>query len=99
MIDEDDAPLDSDDDGDDDDEDDLPVVGEGDDIEAVEFIGFDDDTALAEISDVDADELDGTYNTGRTDAKATGLSFQLAKQYALSGFSSELIVGASYTKG
>jgi len=96
---DDDAPLDSDDDGDDDDDDDLPVVGEGDDIEAVEFIGFDDDTALAEISDVDADELDGTYNTGRTDAKATGLSFQLAKQYALSGFSSELIVGASYTKG
>jgi outer membrane receptor protein involved in Fe transport len=97
--DDDDAPLDSDDDGDDDDDDDLPVVGEGDDIEAVEFIGFDDDTALAEISDVDADELDGTYNTGRTDAKATGLSFQLANQYALSGFSSELIVGASYTKG
>ena len=96
---DDDAPLDSDDDGDDDDDDDLPVVGEGDDIEAVEFIGFDDDTALAEISDVDADELDGTYNTGHTDAKATGLSFQLAKQYALSGFSSELIVGASYTKG
>ena len=94
--DDDDDPLDGD--GDDDD-DDLPVVGEGDDIEAVEFIGFDDDTALAEISDVDADELDGTYNTGRTDAKATGLSFQLAKQYALSGFSSELIVGASYTKG
>ena len=87
------------DDDDDDDDDDLPVVGEGDDIEAVEFIGFDDGTALAEISDVDADELDGTYNTGRTDAKATGLSFQLAKQYALSGFSSELIVGASYTKG
>ena len=86
-------------DDDDDDDDDLPVVGEDDDIEAVEFIGFDDDTALAEISDVDADELDGTYNTGRTDAKATGLSFQLAKQYALSGFSSELIVGASYTKG
>ena len=97
--DDDDDPLDSDDDGDDDDDDDLPVVGEGDDIEAVEFIGFDDDTALGEISDVDADELDGTYNTGRTDAKATGLSFQLAKQYALSGFSSELIVGASYTKG
>ena len=95
--DDDDDPLDSD--GDDDDDDDLPVVGEGDDIEAVEFIGFDDDTALAEISDVDADELDGTYNTGHTDAKATGLSFQLAKQYALSGFSSELIVGASYTKG
>lgn len=95
--DDDDDPLDSD--GDDDDDDDLPVVGEADDIEAVEFIGFDDDTALAEISDVDADELDGTYNTGRTDAKATGLSFQLAKQYALSGFSSELIVGASYTKG
>jgi len=95
--DDDDDPLDSD--GDDDDDDDLPVVGEGDDIEAVEFIGFDDDTALAEISDADADELDGTYNTGRTDAKATGLSFQLAKQYALSGFSSELIVGASYTKG
>ena len=86
-------------DDDDDDDDDLPVVGEDDDIEAVEFIGFDDDTALAEISDVDADELDGTYNTGHTDAKATGLSFQLAKQYALSGFSSELIVGASYTKG
>ncbi len=97
--DDDDAPLDSDDDGDDDDDDDLPVVGEGDDIEAVEFIGFDDDTALGEISNVDADELDGTYNTGHTDAKATGLSFQLAKQYALSGFSSELIVGASYTKG
>ena len=97
--DDDDDPLDSDSDGDDDDNDDLPVVGESDDVEAVEFIGFDDDTALAEISDVDADELDGTYNTGRTDAKATGLSFQLAKQYALSGFSSEFIVGASYTKG
>lgn len=97
--DDDDDPLDSDSDGDDDDNDDLPVVGESDDVEAVAFIGFDDDTALAEISDVEADELDGTYNTGRTDAKATGLSFQLAKQYALSGFSSEFIVGASYTKG
>jgi iron complex outermembrane receptor protein len=97
--DDDDDPLDSDSDGDDDDNDDLPVVGESDDVEAVEFIGFDDDTSLADISDVDADELDGTYNTGRTDAKATGLSFQLAKQYALSGFSSEFIVGASYTKG
>ncbi|APD87361.1 TonB-dependent receptor [Alteromonas sp. Mex14] len=97
--DDDDDPLDSDSDGDDDDNDDLPVVGESDDVEAVEFIGFDDDTALAEISDVEADELDGTYNTGRTDAKATGLSFQLAKQYSLSGFSSEFIVGASYTKG
>ncbi|WP_334038465.1 TonB-dependent receptor [Alteromonas macleodii] len=96
--DDDDDPLGSDGDGDDDD-DELPIVGEGNDIEAVEFIGFDDDTALGEISDADADELDGTYNTGRTDAKATGLSFQLAKQYALSGFSSEFIVGASYTKG
>lgn len=97
--DDDDTPLDNDDDGDDDDDDDLPVVGEGDDIEAVEFIGFDDDTALADISDVDADKLDGTYNTGRTDAKATGLSFQLAKQYAVGDYSSEFIVGASYTKG
>lgn len=83
----------------DDDDHDLPVVGDDDDIEAVEFIGYEEGTALADISEVDADDIDGTYNTGQTDADALGLSFQFAKHYPLSGFESEFIIGASYAKG
>ncbi|KXJ62288.1 MAG: TonB-dependent receptor [Alteromonas sp. Nap_26] len=87
------------DDGDDDHDDELPVVGESDDVEAVEFIGYEEGTALAEISDVSPDDIDGTYNTGLAKSKAFGITTQLAKQYSLQSYPSELVIGASYTKG
>lgn len=91
--DDDDDDIDSDDD---DDDDVLPFVG---DLEAVEFIGFDDDIALSDIIDIDPSILDGTFNTGRSKSDSYGLTAQLAKTYELAGKSSELIVGFSYQKG
>lgn len=85
------------DDDDDDDDDELPEVG--DEVEAVEFVGFMPDTAFAEISDLDPSEVDGTYNTGLSETDNIGLSVQLAKQYSLSGKASELIIGAGYQRG
>jgi iron complex outermembrane receptor protein len=90
---------DDDDDDDGDDDDDLPQIGDDDDIEAVDFIGYDSGTALSEITNFDADDIDGTYNTGRSSTEAFGASTQLVKQYSLNGVTSELIVGASYTRG
>lgn len=90
--------VENDDDGDDDNGE-LPVVGESDDVEAVEFIGYEEGTALTEISDVSPDDIDGTYNTGLAKSKAFGITTQLAKQYSLQGFPSELVLGASYTQG
>ncbi len=86
-----------DDDDDDDDDDDLPEVG--DEAEAVEFVGFTPSTAFSDISDVDPDEVDGTYNTGKAKTENIGLSLQLAKQYSFAGISNELIVGAGYQRG
>lgn len=82
---------------DDDDDDELATVG--DDVEAVAFIGYDEDTALSDISDVSPDEIDGTYNTGLSSSEAFGVSTQLASNYELLSKPSVLVIGATYNRG
>ncbi len=82
---------------DDDDDGALPEAGE--DAEAVEFVGFEEGTAFTDISNVDVDEVDGTYNTGKAETDNIGISAQLAKQYKLSGKNSEFVLGAGYQTG
>ncbi|MBZ2163538.1 TonB-dependent receptor [Alteromonas stellipolaris] len=96
--DDDDDDFDGDDDDDDDDDDDeLATVG--DDVEAVAFLGYDEETALSDISNVSPDEIDGTYNTGLSSSEAFGVSSQLASNYELLGKPSVLVIGATYNKG
>jgi len=89
--------LEDDDDEDEDDDDELVTVG--DDAEAVAFIGYDEDTALSDISEVSPEVIDGTYNTGKSDTQAFGFSSQLASNYELLGKPSVLVIGATYNKG
>ena len=49
---------------------------ENDELERVHFVGFDEDTWLSELSDIDADDVDGTYNTGFTDNESYGVALQ-----------------------
>ena len=93
--DDDDDENDNDEDEDDDDE----LVTVGDDAEAVAFIGYDEDTALSDISEVSPEVIDGTYNTGKSDTQAFGFSSQLASNYELLGKPSVLVIGATYNKG
>ncbi|WP_221794572.1 TonB-dependent receptor [Oceanobacter mangrovi] len=72
--------------------------------EAVEFVGYDDaslEAIAAELGlDVDADELDGTLNTSRTEQDSLGLSLQLSSSAPLTIGSDDLenllAVGFSY---
>lgn len=95
LEDDDDDENDNDEDEDDDDE----LVTVGDDAEAVAFIGYDEDTALSDISEVSPEVIDGTYNTGKSDTQAFGFSSQLASNYELLGKPSVLVIGATYNKG
>ncbi|ASP47237.1 TonB-dependent receptor [Cognaticolwellia beringensis] len=49
---------------------------ENDELERVHFVGFDEDTWLSELRDIDADDVDGTYNTGFTDNESYGVALQ-----------------------
>lgn len=96
-LEEDDDDDENDNDEDEDDDDELVTVG--DDAEAVAFIGYDEDTALSDISEVSPEVIDGTYNTGKSDTRAFGFSSQLASNYELLGKPSVLVIGATYNKG
>ena len=96
-LEEDDDDDENDNDEDEDDDDELVTVG--DDAEAVAFIGYDEDTALSDISEVSPEVIDGTYNTGKSDTQAFGFSSQLASNYELLGKPSVLVIGATYNKG
>lgn len=82
---------------DDDDDDDLPLV-DGDEVEAVEFIGY-DDLALSEISSIDPSTLDGTYNTGQAQNESWGFTGQFTYNHELIGMPSVTIVGATQQRG
>lgn len=52
----------------------------------VHFVGFDEDTWLSELSDIDADSVDGTYNSGFTDNKSYGAALQFVKLSRVNDF-------------
>ena len=62
-------------------------------LELVHFVGYDEDTWLSDISDIDADTVDGTYNTGFTDNKSYGLAVQLVHLSKIDTFDNEFIFG------
>ena len=90
--------LEDDDDDNDlaDDDDGIPFA-DGDEIEAVDFIGY-DGLALSEISSIAADELDGTYNTGSAKNQSFGTTLQLNHQANLAGLEHSLVFGLTYQK-
>lgn len=98
-LEDDDDDDDDENDNDEDEDDDDELVTVGDDAEAVAFIGYDEDTALSDISEVSPEVIDGTYNTGKSDTQAFGFSSQLASNYELLGKPSMLVIGATYNKG
>lgn len=80
----------------DDDDDDIPFA-DGDEIEAVEFIGY-DGLALSQITAIAADELDGTYNTGKSQNESYGTTLQLNHRVNLAGLNHALVIGLTYQK-
>ena len=54
----------------------LCEEGEDDSLERVHFVGYDEDVWLSQLSDIDADEVDGTFNTGFTDSESYGAALQ-----------------------
>ncbi|MDP2607581.1 MULTISPECIES: TonB-dependent receptor [unclassified Oceanobacter] len=63
---------------------------DGGDEEPVTFVGYDDDDTLEAIAaelglDIDADDVDGTLNTSRTEQNSQGFSLQLASSAPVAG--------------
>lgn len=67
-------------------------------LERVHFVGYDRDTWLSDVSDIDADEVDGTYNTGFTNNKSYGAALQFARISHFDSFDNELILGLGADK-
>ncbi|MGB1092621.1 MAG: TonB-dependent receptor, partial [Oceanobacter sp.] len=74
--------------------------GEAEEMEPVEFVGYDEaslESIAAELGlDIDADDVDGTVNTSRTQQKSQGLSLQLTSYKLISNMENQLTVGVSY---
>lgn len=95
--------MDDDDDDDvnaiaDDDDDDDDEIADADDFEVVEFVGY-DDLAFSEISTIDPNEVDGTYNTGRAENKSMGATAQLIHEHTFMDRPSTTIYGGGIIKG
>lgn len=66
--------------------------------ERVQFVGFDEDTFLSDISDIDADDVDGTFNTSATENESYGAAFQYVLASNFNGFDNEFILGLGADK-
>ena len=71
---------------------------EGDELERVHFVGYDEDTWLSDLNDIDADEVDGTFNTGLTENKSYGGALQFVQLSHFDSFDNELIFGLGADK-
>ena len=67
-------------------------------LELVQFVGYDENVYLSELSDIDIDTVDGTLNTGFTDNESYGVAFQLVRLSHFDGFDNEFIVGLGIDK-
>lgn len=76
----------------DDDDDDDDLIADADDFEVVEFVGF-DDLAFSQISTIDPNDVDGTYNTGKATNKSYGLTAQFSLQHQFAEMPSTTIMG------
>lgn len=87
---------------DDDDDDahnaDESVDLEDDELEAVEFVGY-EGLAFKQISNVDPDEVDGTYNTGRSKNESMGITAQFNQQHFFGSLPTQTIYGIGLIEG
>jgi iron complex outermembrane receptor protein len=70
----------------------LCVLEGDDEPQAVNFVGY-EGLAFSQISDIDADEVDGTYNTGRARNESRGMTAQLSQLFKLGTLPSQTIYG------
>lgn len=94
--------------GDDDDDDDhetdeqaadeLEEEVDGDELEIVTFTGYDEDIRLSDLSNVEAEDVDGTRNTGATDNSSYGFTAQLIRNDRLNIGDNELVFGLGADK-
>lgn len=69
-----------------------------DELEAVEFVGF-KDLAFTQVSNVDPNDVDGTYNMGRAQNEGAGITAQLSHQHTVWSLPSQTIYGLGITSG
>jgi len=87
--------------GDDDDEsgdDNLEDVVDAEELEAVTFVGYDETIGFSDLSNLDAEEVDGTRNTGKTDNSSYGFTTQLVRSDLFTHGNNELIIGIGADK-
>ena len=92
--------------GDDDDDDEHRTVAglhdddddDDEELEPVHFLGYDEGTLLSQISDIDADDIDGTLNTSYTENKSYGAAVQLLHATRMADINSQFVLGAGYDK-
>lgn len=71
----------------------LCEEGEDDALEPVHFVGYDEDVWLSDLSDIDADDVDGTFNTGFTDNESYGAALQFVRLSHFDSFDNEFVFG------
>ena len=69
-----------------------------DEYEAVTFVGFDETIGFSDLSTIDAEEVDGTRNTGETDNSSYGFTAQLVRNDPFTYGDNELILGMGADK-
>lgn len=69
-----------------------------DEIEAVIFKGFDETIGLSDLTSVNAEDIDGTRNTGATDNSSYGFTAQLVHLDSFNGWENEFIIGIGADK-
>ncbi len=87
--------------GDDDDEnedDNVEDMFDDEELEAVIFVGYDETIGFSDLSTIDAEEVDGTRNTGKTDNSSYGFTTQLARSDSFTFGDNELILGIGADK-
>ncbi|TMM47604.1 TonB-dependent receptor [Colwellia ponticola] len=62
-------------------------------LERVHFVGYDEDIWLSDVSDIDADDVDGTFNTGFTDSESYGGALQYVQLSVYDTINNEFIFG------
>lgn len=67
-------------------------------LEAVIFKGFDETMGLSELTSINAEEIDGTRNTGATDNSSYGFTAQLVRHDSFTDVENEFIIGLGADK-
>lgn len=78
--------------------DNLEDVVDEEELEAVTFVGYDETIGFSDLSNIDAEEIDGTRNTGKTDNSSYGFTTQLVRSDSFTYGDNELILGIGADK-